>query len=199
MKKQISNIQYITQDSELFSHAEQALAMFKKGIPWVQLRMKNSTRDEIIAEAKTIKAYADEYQGKLLLNDSVEIALEVEAHAVHLGLNDMPIDEARKLLGNEIIIGGTANTMEDVLLQASRGADYVGLGPFRYTSTKKNLSPVIGLQGYEYITAKLAKHDCDTPIIAVGGITLADIPAIKATGIYGVAISGDLLKDLKKD
>jgi thiamine-phosphate pyrophosphorylase len=89
--------------------------------------------------------------------------------------------------------------MEDVLLQASRGADYVGLGPFRYTSTKKNLSPVIGLQGYEYITAKLAKHDCDTPIIAVGGITLADIPAIKATGIYGVAISGDLLKDLKKD
>ena len=115
------------------------------------------------------------------------------ADGVHLGKNDMPVDEARKMLGRNRIIGGTANTFEDVERLSRQGADYIGCGPFRFTTTKKNLSPVLGLEGYRSITAQMKAHDILLPIVAIGGILHQDIPAIMQTGVTGIAVSGAVL------
>jgi thiamine-phosphate pyrophosphorylase len=196
MRKEFPKIQYITQDSEKYSHSEQAEIMFKNGIEWVQLRMKNASEYEVLSQAEKASFYANKHNKKLIINDSISIAKKVKAHGIHLGLFDTPVDIARKELGSDFIIGGTANTIEDIKLQISKGADYVGLGPYRFTKTKKNLSPVIGLEGYKKIYQQYTKMNLTTPIYAVGGITLDDIQPIYHTGIHGVAISSDLLNQI---
>ena len=106
----------------------------------------------------------------------------------------MPISEARQILGKNFIIGGTANTFEDVRMHAEAGADYIGCGPFRFTTTKKNLSPVLGLEGYTDIVSKMKAEGINLPIVAIGGITKEDIPSLMKTGITGIAISGSVLR-----
>ena len=123
----------------------------------------------------------------------MELAKELHADGVHLGKKDMPIADARLMLGEEYIIGGTANTFEDVLQHYKDGADYIGCGPFRYTVTKKNLSPILGLEGYTTIIRRMQEKNIHLPIVAIGGITIADIPAIMQTGVSGIALSGTVL------
>lgn len=191
----VPKIQYITQDNEQLSHAQQAKLMFEKGIEWVQIRMKNSTPEEIITQAKEAMIYAEKNGGKLIINDSINIALEVNAHGVHLGLHDTPINKARETLGDQKIIGGTANTFQDIVLQSNRGANYIGVGPFRFTSTKAKLSPTLGLKGYKELSTKLSEANINIPLVAVGGINLNDLISIQQTGICAVAISAALLKN----
>ena len=128
-----------------------------------------------------------------ILDDHVEWVGAYWCRRVHLGKNDMPVDEARKMLGRGRIIGGTANTFADVERLSRQGADYIGCGPFRFTTTKKNLSPVLGLEGYRDITAQMKAHDIQLPIVAIGGILHRDIPAIMQTGVTGIAVSGAIL------
>ncbi len=99
----------------------------------------------------------------------------------------MPVAEARGILGKEFIIGGTANTFDDVKMHYKAGADYIGCGPFRFTTTKKDLSPVLGLEGYRSIILQMKEANIHLPIVAIGGITLEDIPSIMETGITGIA------------
>ena len=113
---------------------------------------------------------------------------------MHLGKNDMPIREARQLLGPDFIIGGTANTFADVVLHYESTADYIGCGPFRFTTTKQKLAPVLGLDGYRSIVSQMREANINIPIVAIGGITEADIPDILATGITGIALSGTVLR-----
>jgi len=186
---EIPKIQYITRDNDALTHAEQARRAFNSGIKGVQLRMKNSTRAEMIKQGNLALSYANSSGGMLIINDSVDIAKEINAHGVHLGLKDKPVDEARLLAGDGFIIGGTANTLEDVIHQIQKGADYVGLGPFRYTTTKKNLSPVLGFEGCTSIVKALNEQGYTIPLVAVGGITQEDIPALVDVGVSGVAVS----------
>jgi len=195
----IPKIQYITRDNDNYTHAEQARLAFNSGVEWVQMRMKNSTPAEIIEQSRLAVYYAISAGGKLIVNDSVDIALEVKAHGIHLGLNDVRMDEARHILGEDMIIGGTANTLDEVIRQTKRGADYVGVGPFRFTVTKKNLSPVLGLDGYKDIIKALDELKIKIPLVAVGGIIPDDIPGITNAGITGVAISGGLFEQLIKE
>lgn len=190
----ISTLQYITRDNDKFSHSEQAKLMYTNGIDWVQIRMKDATASEVETESIKALEYARTFNSKLIINDNIEITKEIGAHGVHLGLKDMPVNDAREYLGNDFIIGGTANTFQDLVLQFDRGADYVGLGPFRFTTTKQNLSPVIGLEGYRQIVKQILEYGINIPIVAVGGITPDDIEKIKETGINGVAISAALLE-----
>lgn len=126
------------------------------------------------------------------MNDYPLVALKSNADGVHLGLDDMPVAEARALLGPDMIIGGTANTLAHMELRAKEGADYIGLGPYRFTTTKENLSPVIGLAGYSKLMSEAHKAGIKLPVIAIGGIELADIPLLLAEGLHGVAVSGAL-------
>ncbi|MFO7867842.1 MAG: thiamine phosphate synthase [Bacteroidales bacterium] len=196
--KRIATIQYITQDHPLLSHAEQAKRMFENGIKWVQIRMKNNTKQEIIQQARIVLEYAKKYNATVIINDHIDICKEVGAHGVHVGLQDVSVAEARKYLGAHSIIGGTANRIEDIEWHTRNGADYIGLGPFRYTTTKKNLSPIIGLEGYTSLVAEIHTRNITIPIVAVGGITMNDISPIQATGIYGVALSTGLLNSTLK-
>ena len=102
----------------------------------------------------------------------------------------MLIKEAVEIVGIDKIIGGTANTLQDVLQRVQEGCSYVGLGPLRFTTTKKKLSPVLGLEGYKNIMDELKKRNIDIPIYAIGGIVTEDISSILQTGVYGLAGSG---------
>lgn len=186
-------IQFITHSNERYDHVEGAKLALQGGCRWIQLRMKDAMEIDFLRAAKKIRRLCDEYHATFILDDHVEWVGLTGADGVHLGKNDMPVDEARKMLGRNRIIGGTANTFEDVERLFRRGADYIGCGPFRFTTTKKNLSPVLGLEGYRSITAQVKAHDIQLPIVAIGGILHQDIPAIMQTGVTGIAVSGAIL------
>ncbi|MFV0522604.1 MAG: thiamine phosphate synthase [Mangrovibacterium sp.] len=196
--KNIAKLQYISRDDDKYSHSEQARIMFENGIEWVQLRMKKSSYSEMIKQAETAMKYAINFRGRLIVNDYIDIVREIDAHGIHLGLNDTPIDKAREILGNDVIIGGTANTIDDIKLQATKGADYIGLGPFRFTTTKEKLSPMLGLEGYQKLMYQAQKQNLSVPFIAVGGITDTDIEDIIKTGMHGIAVSGALFRKIIK-
>lgn len=186
-------IQFITHSNERYDHVEGAKLVLQGGCRWIQLRMKDAMEIDFLRAAKKIRRLCDEYHATFILDDHVEWVGLTGADGVHLGKNDMPVDEARKMLGRNKIIGGTANTFEDVERLFRQGADYIGCGPFRFTTTKKNLSPVLGLEGYRDITAQMKAHDIQLPIVAIGGILHQDIPAIMQTGVTGIAVSGAVL------
>ena len=159
----------------------------------MQLRMKDASEEEFLRNAHQARKLCDQYQATFIIDDRVELVRECGADGVHLGKNDMPIAEARRLLGDDFIIGGTANTFDDVLSHYRSSANYIGCGPFRFTTTKKGLSPILGLEGYQDIVAKMKSQGIDIPIVAIGGITIDDIPSIMQTGVNGIALSGTVL------
>lgn len=181
---QISNLHYITTSPE---HAERACA---GGVRWVQLRVKNTPSPEWKQLALDTQAVCRRHGAVFILNDNPQLALEIGADGVHLGKEDMPPTEARALLGPDFIIGGTANTFADIEGLVAAGVDYIGLGPFRFTTTKEKLSPILGLEGYETLLAQHRAAGFTTPIIGIGGITLADVPTLQTAGLHGVAVSG---------
>ena len=187
------SIQFITHQNDCIGYAEGAKMALEGGCKWIQLRMKDATDDEVRSVAAEIHPLCKQNEAIFILDDRVELARELHADGVHLGKNDMPVDEARRVLGEEFIIGGTANTFEDIERLASQGADYIGCGPFRFTTTKKNLAPVLGLEGYRDIIENMRRAGIDIPVVAIGGITASDIDDILATGVKGIAVSGSVL------
>ncbi len=163
------------------------------GCRWVQLRMKEATDDEREAVGREALQLCRTAGALLVIDDDVRLAMRLGADGVHLGRNDMPVSEARRLMGNAFIIGGTANTMDDIRRLWSQGADYVGCGPFRFTTTKARLSPVLGLDGYRNIITAMREEGITLPVVAIGGITPGDIDDVMSTGVQGVAISGAIL------
>lgn len=163
------------------------------GCKWIQLRMKDASDEEFRETALEVIPMCKENEAFLVFDDRVELAMELSVHGVHLGKNDMNPLVARETMGAEAIIGCTANTAADIMALRGWDVDYVGLGPFRHTTTKANLSPVIGLEGYRSIVSEVRKADILLPIVAIGGITLDDIPALMGTGINGVAMSGAII------
>ena len=186
-------IQFITHETGSIGYVEGARMALEGGCKWIQLRMKDASDDEVRQAAAEIQPMCKEHEAVFLLDDRVELAKELHADGVHLGKNDMPVDEARRILGEEYIIGGTANTFDDIQRIASQGADYIGCGPFRFTTTKKNLAPVLGIEGYRAIIAKMRNAGINIPMVAIGGITPDDIDEILATGVQGIAVSGTVL------
>ncbi len=182
----IARFHYITQDLPNFSHAELAEFACKGGADWNQLRVKGKSHDEWLKIAQETKLICLKYGAKLIINDNVPIAKEVGTDGVHLGKEDMDPKEARKILGNNFIIGGSTNSMEDVRWQMANGVDYIGIGPFRFTSTKEKLNPVLGLEGIRKIADQFGNK---IPMIAIGGIKLEDVKSLLETGIHGIAVS----------
>ena len=187
-------IQFITHSNERYGYVEGARLALEGGCRWVQLRMKDASEDDFLSAAKEISKLCKQHNAVFVLDDHAEWVEQTGADGVHLGKNDMPVDEARRLLGKDRIIGGTANTFEDVERLHRQGADYIGCGPFRFTTTKKNLSPLLGLEGYASILSQMKEANINLPVVAIGGITYEDIPAILETGVNGIALSGTILR-----
>ncbi|MGF6845550.1 thiamine-phosphate pyrophosphorylase [Chitinophaga sp. W3I9] len=182
----ISNLHYISQPS----HTDNILAACDAGCKWIQLRIKNESPATVLPLAELAKKICDRYQASLIINDYPEIAVAVNAAGVHVGKLDMTVAAAHAITGRNMIVGGTANTLEDILQHVQDGANYVGVGPFRFTTTKQNLSPILGLSGYQSILQSLKEKNIGIPVIAIGGILPEDIPALMETGIHGIALSG---------
>ncbi len=186
-------LQFITHPSDKYSIPEEVQMVLEGGCKWIQLRMKEASDEEFRETALEIIPMCKENEAFLVFDDRVELAMELSVHGVHLGKNDMNPLVARETMGAEAIIGCTANTAADIIAFRGWDVDYVGLGPFRYTTTKTNLSPVIGLDGYRSIVKEVRDADILLPIVAIGGITLEDIPSIMETGVNGVAMSGAII------
>lgn len=191
--KKWSPLQFITNGKNSEETISGAIEALKGGCKWIQLRMKDTPLETIEETALLLKNECAKYNAVLIIDDHVEIVKKTNADGVHLGLNDMPIDQARQILGNNFIIGGTANTLEHALYQTSLGADYLGIGPYQFTTTKKLLSSTLGLNGYNNLMLQLRKKT-DIPVVAIGGIEIDDIADIMQTGVNGIAVSGTILR-----
>ncbi|MDO3695824.1 thiamine phosphate synthase [Wenyingzhuangia sp. chi5] len=191
----INKLHYISQGASPKEHLENIQNACQSGAELVQLRLKNLSDKKILKTALEAREITNHFQTRLIINDHYKIAKEVKADGVHLGKSDTCPTEARKYLYTWQIIGGTANTLEDCKTLINKEIDYIGLGPFRFTTTKENLSPVLGLDGYSLIIQELKT---ETPIIAIGGITENDIPELLKTGISGIAMSGEITRDFNK-
>lgn len=189
-----AKLQFITHFTDRYSYLDSAMMALEGGCQWIQLRMKDADEAEIERTARQILPECRRRGAVFIIDDHVELVKRMGADGVHLGKNDMPVDEARRILGDEFIIGGTANTFEDIQRLAAQGADYIGCGPFRFTTTKKNLAPMLGIEGYENIVSLMKTHGINLPIVAIGGITYDDIPQVMATGVTGIALSGSVLR-----
>ena len=187
-------IQFISHYTDQYSYLDSIRLALEGGCRWVQLRMKDASIHDFLSIGKEVRRLCDSYQATFILDDHVELVREIGADGVHLGKKDMPVAEARKLLGNDCIIGGTANTFDDVKMHYEASANYIGCGPFRFTTTKQGLAPVLGLEGYRNIIAQMSAEGIHLPMVAIGGITAEDIPAIMQTGVSGIALSGTVLR-----
>lgn len=174
------------------AHPEEILEACRYGIRWVQLRIKGKDEQTVQQLALRTADICSKYDCTLIINDYPEIAEAVSADGVHLGKNDVSPADAREILGPDAIIGGTANTLDDMRSLAKQDIDYIGLGPFRFTTTKDNLSPVLGIEGYRQLMKQAAA--VTIPVIAIGGILAEDVPALLKVGLHGVAVSSAISK-----
>ena len=187
-------IQFISHFTEQHTYLDSIRLALEGGIKWVQLRMKEASEEEFLSVGTEVRRLCDQYGATFIIDDHVELVHKLKADGVHLGKNDRPIAESRDILGKDINIGGTANTFEDIAAHYQATANYIGCGPFRFTTTKKGLSPTLGLEGYRSIMTKVKEAGINIPIVAIGGITAEDIPDIMQTGIAGIALSGAILR-----
>lgn len=187
-------LQFITHRTDRYDELQGAEEALRGGCRWIQLRMKEAPADEIVRMGRLLRERCTVYGARLILDDHVELVDTVGADGVHLGKNDMDPERARGILGAGRIIGGTANTFADIERLAACGVDYIGLGPFRFTRTKKNLSPILGLEGYRRIMEQCCEKGIGIPVVAIGGIERSDIESIMACGVQGIALSGTLLR-----
>ena len=194
------HLQFITHYTEKYSYIDSAKIALEGGCRWIQLRMKDADESLLEETALIVQKMCKEYDATFIIDDNVHLVKKINADGVHLGKNDMPVSEARRILGDDFIIGGTVNCFEDILRQQPIAnsqqptVNYFGCGPFRFTSTKKNLAPILGLEGYENIISNMKRNNINIPIVAIGVINKDDISDILKTGVDGIALSGSILR-----
>ena len=165
------------------SHVELTDLAIAGGADTIQFREKSGETREMIRVAEEMKALCEKAGVTFIINDRVDVAIASHPDGVHLGQNDFPIPLARKLLGDEIIIGGSAATMEEARICLSEGADYIGFGPVYFTASKEDAGPVSGLDLLKEVVEKIR-----LPIVAIGGITTENTPPVMQTGVHGIAV-----------
>ena len=191
-------LQYITNTEDPDLLEMRCRAVLEGGGRWIQLRLKDGSTAERVLLGRRLRTLCDQYDAVLIIDDDVEAVLCTGADGVHLGRGDMSPAEARKLLGEGKIIGSTCNTCEELLKAYHFGSDYVGVGPFRMTTTKKRLAPILGAEGLKRLAAFNGALRYPMPMVAIGGIISEDIETIMCTGVSGVAVSGvvDVSEDI---
>ena len=184
--RKISKLQFITKNA---TSAELAC---KGGADWIQLRLKNVSYEDYRTAALEVQAVCRKYGTTFIVNDNVKLALEINADGVHVGKTDpLPQECIDAMLGRGGIIGCTVNAIEDFVHLSGKPVSYLGCGPFRFTNTKQNLSPVLGIDGYKKLFAQAKDMGLVIPpVIGIGGVLESDVNELLSTGLYGVAVSG---------
>ena len=195
MKSEHAKLQFITHYTEKYSYVDSARIALEGGCRWIQLRMKDADASTLEETALIVQKMCKDYGATFIIDDHVSLVKKIKAEGVHLGKNDMPIAEARRLLGDSFIIGGTVNSLDDVRTKLQSAIpDYFGCGPFRFTSTKKNLAPILGHEGYRSIIHGMEEAGIHIPLVAIGGIHKKDIPSLLGSGVHGIALSSSILR-----
>jgi thiamine-phosphate pyrophosphorylase len=170
---------------------EAVLTILKSGINWIQYREKNKTKKEIFDKAAALRKIVKDFNACFIVNDYADIALAVDADGVHLGQDDLPVKEARKIMGSRII-GVSTHNIREALDAEKQGADYIGFGSIFHTATKEDIV-VRGLDALRAVTGSVKM-----PVIAIGGIKPDNAKEVFNAGCYGIAVSSGLLKgDIK--
>lgn len=183
--KQVGQLHVIT-DTTLqsrFSHLELVRLAIAGGADTIQFRQKNGSTREMIATARNLKQVCANSGVTFIVNDRLDVAIASKADGVHLGQDDFPIALARKLLGKSRLIGGSAAILEEARKRLEEGADYIGFGPVYQTSSKTDAGPVSGIDQLKKVIETIP-----LPIIAIGGITIANTPEIMRAGAHGIAV-----------
>lgn len=188
----IPKLHYISQGNSPKEHLENIQKACSSGIELVQLRLKNYSEKKNLKFAAEAREITSHFQTRLIINDFYKIAKTVKADGVHLGKTDTCPTIARNHLYTWQMIGGTANTLQDCGTLLDKEVDYISLGPFRETTTKAHLNPILGLKGFTAITDVLKTP---IPFIGAGSITINDVSAVLATGVSGIAVSGAITRD----
>ncbi len=189
MKKYIEKLHFITHDIPQHTHIAQVQLACEAGAKWIQYRCLSKADDELLADINLIAEICDDWGSTLIVTDHIHLKGKADIQGFHI--EDMEADfiALRKQLGEEYTLGGSANTIENLLRLAKEGVDYAGFGPFKITTTKPNNSPLLGVSGYADALQKLAANNIELPILAVGGVTINDVTPLLTTGIYGIAVS----------
>ncbi len=187
MKKYISKFHYLTQDLPNISHLEQVIIACEAGANWIQYRCLSKPDDELIDEINDIADICDEWGITLILANHYHLLDRVDAQGVHIEDFDADFKAIRVSIGEDKTLGASATNIDALTAVQQTGVvDYCGYGPFAHTDTKPNNKPLLGFEGYR----ELQKHpEIDIPVIAVGGIQLADVEHLLETGVYGIAVS----------
>jgi thiamine-phosphate pyrophosphorylase len=166
-----------------FSHLELAQLAIAGGADTIQFRQKEGSTRQMIRVAQQIQELCKGAGVTFVINDRVDVAIASHADGVHLGQDDFPIPLARKLLGEEAIIGGSAGNLEEARKCLLEGADYIGFGPVYPTTSKKDAGPAAGLGLLKQIVEAIA-----LPIVAIGGITADNAAPVIKAGAHGLAV-----------
>lgn len=191
MFPQVYPIVYPITDTTIsgLSHADQVALLGDAGATFVQLRDKRLPALDFYNEAKIALSIAVEKGITLIINDRVDIALVLGASGVHLGQDDLPPDVARKLLGDDAIIGYSTHSVSQAIAAAVLPIDYIAIGPIFPTGTKTNPDPVVGLEGLRAVREAIG----NMPLVAIGGITESNAAAVIESGANSVAVISALL------
>jgi thiamine-phosphate pyrophosphorylase len=195
----ISKLQYISGASEGRTHEQNIELVCDAGCRWIQLRMKDVSQEEYLQVALRVREITRRYNAILIINDNPHVALHSKADGLHIGRTDLSIQAARDIVGDELIIGGSTNSIEDIREAVRNGFDYAGIGPFRFTTTKKNLNPVLGLEGISGILKQVKNEGIKLPLVAIGGITENDAESLMNTGVYGLAVSSAITSSVNTE
>lgn len=188
--KYIEKLQYITHDLPHLSHVAQVQMACEAGAKWIQYRCLSKTDEELLTEINLIAEICDDWGTTLVVTDHIHLNGKADIQGFHIEDMEADFTVLRKLVGDDITLGGSANTLENIIRLANEGADYAGFGPFAHTATKPNDLPLLGVEGYSVILKKLKALSVEIPILAVGGVKIADVESLMQTGIHGIAVSG---------
>jgi thiamine-phosphate pyrophosphorylase len=180
---------YAIADASFGNPVEISRALFEGGVRFVQIRNKKAGAGELLEQVEAILRFAPSGT-RFLVNDRVDVARLANAAGVHLGQDDLPLVEARAILGETSIVGFSTHNMKQALLADEMPIDYLAVGPIYPTSTKQNPDPVVGLENLKRICSSVSK-----PVVAIGGITLDRAAEVLNAGAASVAVISDLLRD----
>mgnify|MGYP001985939289 CR=1 FL=1 len=192
-KKDIPSLHFVTQNSAMGRTPwQQAELACRGGAKWVSLRTKNMTYAELLPTTLKTKEVCQHFGAIFIVNDNLLLAKEVQADGIHLATNHTPVDQARMYLGENAIIGAPANSFEDLKKAVNLGADYIALGPTRFTKTTEKMMPIIGPAKFLTIKRMCIEQNINIPLIATGGVALEDLDIFLDLGMNGIAVSSGI-------
>lgn len=193
MKKYIEKLHFITHDHPRYAHVEQVQLACEAGAKWVQYRCLTKTDRELLHDIDAIAEICDDWGTTLIVANHSHLKGKADIQGFHIENMAADFRAIRREIGSELTLGGSANTVENLIRLAREGADYAGFGPVNRSITKPNEYPLLATSAYSVAIKQFEKEGIDLPILAAGGVELNNVDELMATGIHGVAVSSALL------